>query len=66
MTRAKALRDYFKNVCGEADIEGMSEVAVWKSYLALAHHIESQANSMVGIYQELADNNITITADNSN
>lgn len=58
MTKAHALRNYLNKVY-DIDSSGMSEVSVWKDFLKQSNDFDSNATSMVGIYTEMADNEIS-------
>ena len=59
MTKAHALRNYFKQVYDVDNLTGMSELAVWQEFLKENNDFDSKASSMASLYQELLDNNIT-------
>ena len=60
MTKAHALRNYFKKVYGIDDLTGMSEVAVWKEFLKKNNDFDSLSSTMTGIYTEMSNNEISI------
>lgn len=60
MTKAHALRNYFKRVYDVDNLTGMSELAVWKEFLKENSSFDSLASTMTGLYTEMADNEISI------
>ena len=59
MTKAHALRNYFKRVYDVDNLTGMSELAVWKEFLKENSSFDSLASTMTGLYTEMADNEIS-------
>lgn len=57
MTKAHALKNYFKEVYNY-DLEGMSTVEVLRAFLKERYDFDATGNSVVSIIQEITDNEL--------